>query len=217
MAIVYSKNTLIERIKRHFNNDFPNTDFKVSDAEILLYIDAAIPFVMKGQMFENAKVTGVLEVPEAYLVTYLLSPITRNAPTNEWKATLPQTPLALPSGYAITDVYVSTDGQGRGQSFYPTTTKRVPYRDLMPKPSGAFYRVNGNIIYLQASNGMPLNEQNVYVELPISRTDDANAVMPVPDSAIEGIFQSVVNSLMQRYQFGKDNILDNEPKNIKTQ
>ena len=53
MAIVYSKNTLIERIKRHFNNDFPNTDFKVSDNELLLYIDAAIPFVMKGQMDGN--------------------------------------------------------------------------------------------------------------------------------------------------------------------
>lgn len=217
MAIVYSKATLIERIKRHFNNDFPNTDFKVSDNEILLYIDAAIPFVMKGAMFENAKVTGVLEVPEAYLVTYLLSPITKNAATNEWKATLPQTPLALPSGYAITDVYASADGQGRGQSFYPTKTKRVPYRNLMPKPSGSFYRVNGNVIYMQSSIGAPLNGLSVYVEMPISRTDDISAVMPVPDDAIEAIFQTVVKNLSQRYQFGKDNILDNEPKNIKTQ
>lgn len=217
MAIAYTKKMLVERVAKHLNNDFPNTDFKVTDNEILLYIDSAIPFVMKGNMFENAKVTGVLEVPDAYLVTYLLTPITRNAPTNEWKATLPQTPLALPSGYAITDVYVSTDGQGRGQSFYPTTNKRVPYRNLMPKPSGAFYRVNGNIIYVQASNGMPLNDQNLYVEMPISRTASVDDVMSVPDDALEQIFLTVVKNITARYQLPKDNILDNEPTNPKTQ
>ena len=217
MATPSTKKALIERIKRHINNDFPNTDFKVSDQEILLYIDSAIPFVMKGAMFENAKVTGVFEVPEAYLVTYLLSPITKNAPTNEWKATLPQTPLALPSGYAITDVYATQDGQGRGQSFYPTNTKRVPYRNLMPKPSGSFYRVNGNIIYFQATNGAPLNSLDVYVEMTISRTSDINAVMNVPDDALENIFLTVIKNITNRYQLGKDNILDNEPKNPKTQ
>ena len=217
MATPSTKKALIERIKRHINNDFPNTDFKVSDQEILLYIDSAIPFVMKGEMFENAKVTGVFEVPEAYLVTYLLSPITKNAPTNEWKATLPQTPLALPSGYAITDVYATQDGQGRGQSFYPTNTKRVPYRNLMPKPSGSFYRVNGDTIYFQATNGAPLNQLDVYVEMPISRTSDVNAVMNVPDSALENIFLTVIKNITNRYQLGKDNILDNEPKNPKTQ
>ena len=217
MAISYTKKMFIERVKRHINNDFPNTDFKVSDNEILLYIDSAIPFVMKGAMFENAKVTGVFEVPEAYLVTYLLSPITKNAPTNEWKATLPQTPLALPSGYAITDVYATQDGQGRGQSFYPTNTKRVPYRNLMPKPSGSFYRVNGDTIYFQATNGAPLNQLDVYVEMPISRTSDVNAVMNVPDSALENIFLTVIKNITNRYQLGKDNILDNEPKNPKTQ
>jgi hypothetical protein len=217
MATPYTKKALVERIKRHINNDFPNTDFKVSDSEILLYIDSAIPFVMKGEIFENAKVTGVFEVPEAYLVTYLLSPITRNAATNEWKATLPQTPLALPSGYAITDVYASQDGQGRGQSFYPTNTKRVPYRNLMPKPSGSFYRVNSNIIYFQATNGAPLNELDVYVEMPISRTASLDDVMNVPDSALENIFLTVIKNITNRYQLGKDNILDNEPKNPKTQ
>lgn len=217
MATPFTKQALLERIKRHINNDFPNTDFKVSDSEILLYIDSAIPFVMKGEIFENAKVTGVFEVPEAYLVTYLLSPITKNAPTNEWKATLPQTPLALPSGYAITDVYATQDGQGRGQSFYPTNTKRVPYRNLMPKPSGSFYRVNGDTIYFQATNGAPLNQLDVYVEMPISRTADVNAVMNVPDSALENIFLTVIKNITNRYQLGKDNILDNEPKNPKTQ
>jgi hypothetical protein len=41
--------------------------------------------------------------------------------------------------------------------------------------------------------------------------------MSVPDDALEQIFLTVIKNITNRYQLGKDNILDNEPKNPKTQ
>jgi hypothetical protein len=64
---------------------------------------------------------------------------------------------------------------------------------------------------------MPLNDQNLYVEMPISRTASVDDVMSVPDDALEQIFLTVVKNITARYQLPKDNILDNEPTNPKTQ
>lgn len=215
MAIAYTKSQIIERIRKHLNDGFPTTDFKVTDNEILLYIDAAIPFVLKGQMFDGVKITNVFEVPEAYLLTYLLT-LTKYAPTNEWVATLPQTPLSLPTGYNITDAYISTPGLGRGQSVFINQTKRVAYRNNMPKPNGVFARVETNKIYLQSYNGASLNQQQLYVQMPISRTADVNDVMSLPDDAIEPIFQKVVATILQRYQIPQDIVSDNLPAGNKS-
>lgn len=214
-AITYSKAQLIERIKKHIAGDFAGNDFKITDNEILLYIDAGIPFVLKGQMFENVKITGVFEVPDAYLVTYLISPLTRNTPTNEWVGTLPQTPLALPTGYNITDAYISQVGSSN-QSIFITSNKRTPYRNNLPKPSGLFARVEYNKIYLQAPNGMPLSGQNLYVQMPISRTDSVNDPMNIPDDAIQPLFDYVVGKIAQRFSLPKDIIQDNQPSGNKS-
>jgi hypothetical protein len=214
-AIIYSKAQLIERIKKHIAGDFTGNDFKITDNEVLLYIDAGIPFVLKGQMFENVKITGVFEVPDAYLVTYLISPLTRNTPTNEWVGTLPQTPLALPTGYNITDAYISQVGSSN-QSIFITSGKRVPYRNNLPKPSGLFARVEYNKIYLQAPNGMPLSGQNLYVQMPISRTSDVNDAMNIPDDAIQPLFDYVVGKIAQRFSLPKDIVQDNLPSGNKS-
>lgn len=214
-AIVYSKQMFIERVKKQIAGDFTGSDFKVTDNEILLLIDAGIPFVLKGQMFDNVKVTGVFEVPDAYITTYLISPITRNAATNEWVGTLPQTPLALPTGYNITDAYISQPNQGR-QSIFITSNKRVPYRNNLPKPSGLFARVEYNKIYLQSPNGMPLNGQDLYVQMPISRTSDVNEPMTMPDDAIQPLFDYVVGKIAQRFSLPKDIVQDNLPSGNKS-
>lgn len=214
-AIIYSKAQFIERVKKHIAGDFVGNDFKITDNEILLYIDAGIPFVLKGQMFDNVKVTGIFEVPDAYITTYLISPITRNAATNEWVGTLPQTPLALPTGYNITDAYISQPNQGR-QSIFITSNKRVPYRNNLPKPSGLFARVEYNKIYLQSPNGMPLSGQDLYVQMPISRTSDISEPMNIPDDAISYLFDYVVNKIKERFSLPKDIVQDNLPSGNKS-
>jgi hypothetical protein len=216
MAIAYTKAQLIERVNKHLNDTFPGNDWKVTSNECLLYIDSAIPFVLKGQIYENAKVFGVFEVPDAYLVSYELTSITRNSATNEWKVTLPQTPLELPTGYNITDAYLSQPGFGRGQSIIFTKTKRVPYRDSMPLMAAIYARIETDVMYMKSYNGMPLNGQTVYVQMPISRTDNINDIMSLPDGAIEPIFNKVVATILQRYQIPQDTVADNLPPGNKS-
>ncbi len=210
-AIVYSKAQLMERITKHLNDNFSGQDWTVTPNEMLLYIDSAIPFVMKGQMFENAKVTGFLDVPEAYLVTYELPITTQDNNTKEWYVTLPQTPLELPTGYDITRTYVASPSDGAGQNALPVKAKRVAYRDFMPKPFGFSFRLEGSTMFLKTSDGGSLLNYNLFVQMPISRTSDISAAMNLPDGAIEPIFTKVVTTILQRYQIPQDTVLDNLP------
>lgn len=216
MAIVYSKRMFIERIRKHIADGFPDQTFPASENEVLLYIDAAIPFVLKGQMFENAKVFGVFEVPEAYLVTYTISSLTKNRVTGEWYGTLPQTPLALPTGYNINDAYFSDNTGQRGQPVFLIEAKRSAMRDFMPKPNGVSARIEGNKIYMKSNSGYSLYGLSLYIQMPISRTADMDAAMNLPDDAIEPIFQKVVAEILQRYQIPKDIVLDNLPAGNKS-
>lgn len=215
-ALAYTKRSLIERIEKHINDDFPGEDWTVTTNEMLLYIDAAIPVVMKGQMFELAKVTGFLDVPEAYLVTYSYTISNQNVNTLEWYVTLAQTPLSLPSGYDITNVYIADPSTGRSQNAYPITAKRKAYRNYMPKPSGFSYRVNTQTMLLEAADGGSLLNYKLQVEMPISRTTDLDAVMSMPDDAIEMVVDKVTAKIVQRYQIPKDIIQDGLPAGNKT-
>ncbi len=217
MAIPYSKKMLVQRVRKYLSNSkLLGDDFVPSDNEILLSIDSNIPFVLKGMLFENAKVTGVFDVPEAYLVTYNITPLTKVNSTGEWVGTLPQTPLALPSGYNINDMYFSDNLKFRGQGVFLIDAKRTSYRDLMPKPSGVSARLEGNLIYLSANNGMPLNDSDFYVQMPVSRTEDVDAPMNLPDDAINPLFSAVVKSLLQRYSVPMDIVEDDLPAGNKS-
>ena len=212
----YTKKAFIERVEKHLNDDFPGEDFKITSNEILLYIDSFIPGVMKGNIFENAKVTGFLDVPEGYLATYSFTISNRNSSTKEWYVTLPQTPLALPTGYDITNVYVADPVNGRSKNAFPVKVKREAIRSYLPKPSGFAYRLDGDMMYLSANDGGSLLNYELQVQMPISRTEDIDAVMTLPDDAIEIIFQKTIATILQRYQIPQDVVKDNLPAGNKT-
>lgn len=215
MAVPYTKQSLIERIRKHMSNGFPNADVTITDNELLLYIDAAIPQVMKAGLYENVKVSGVFEVPDAYQVSYSYTIAQKDA-TDWWHLTLPQPPLALPSGYDITGVYVSSVANGVGDYAYPIKAKRQPYRNLMPKPLGYEYRVEGQTLFLKCTNGASLYGETVNVTMPISRTASVSDPLYLPDDAISMIFQQVVALLKDRMGIPQDIIQDGLPAGAKT-
>jgi hypothetical protein len=217
MAIVtYSKRMMLERLKKHLNDGFPGEDFNITQNELLMYLDASIPFVMKAHVFENAKITGVLDIPEAYVLTYELTISTQNASTKEWYVTLPQTPLELPAGYDITNVYVTDPQFGRSDNALPISNKRVAFRDYMPRPTGFYFRLEGQKMYLKASDGASLYNYTLNVQMPISRTDDLDDPMNLPDGALEPLFQKTIDTILQRYQIPQDIVKDNLPAGVKT-
>jgi len=197
MAITYSKQMLIERIKRHLADGFPNDEFPMSDNEVLLYIDSSLAALLVGNIYGIAKITKSIATPEAYIVTTEMDAFLQDNVTGEWYATLPQTPISLALGYSITNVYFGNE------PVLPIRTQRVAFRNFMPKPVGASYRVKGNVIYVRADDNTALSPYTLYVDMVSTRTADVNEPMNVPDDVIKGIFDSVVDILSNVMQCQK--------------
>lgn len=214
--IPYTKQQLVERIRRHIVNDFPSSDLSMTVNEVLLYVDQAVAFNMVGQVWNMAKVEGNIVMPEAYLTTYHLSTLSFDTLTREWYATLPQPPVSLPLGYSITDVYPVLAGNSRGESFLPIKSKRTGYRRYMPIPSGGSYKIVGDKIVLAASDGGSLSAYTFYVEMAKTRTESLTEALNLPDDAIEMIFNNVVAKLKDRLQLPQDVIQDDISAGNKT-
>lgn len=206
--IPYTKKLLVQRIRQDLANDFPDSEFEISEKEVLLHIDQALAFSIVGQAWNNAKVTGSMDIPEGYLTTYNVGLLLQNMVTSDWYTILPQPPVSLPLGYSITRVYFASTESGVSQEVLPIKAKRVAFRRFMPRPSGAEYRINGSIIYITANDGSPLNRLNVYVEMINTRTESMTDTLNMPDDAIEMIYNGAYGKLVQRYKMPKDVIED---------
>lgn len=213
-AIAYTKQQIIERVKKQLADGFPHSSFPITDNEILLLIDSYIPAVLKSEIFENAKIFNVFETPEAYLVTYELE-VVQDTTTQEWVATLPQPPLALPIGYSITRAWFSLDGFQTNDVIW-VKGKRTGFRDLLPRPTGIFARVTNSELRLKGDENQILWGNNIWVEMPTSRTVSKSDVMNLPDDAISMIFDKTVATLLQRYNLPQDIIKDDLPAGNKS-
>lgn len=209
--IAYTKLSLIQRIEKHLNSDFPGNDWKISQNEMLLYIDQSLAYTMVGQTYALAKIEGSMAVPEAWLVNYNVSTPSQDVPSGYWYVTLPQPPVSLPLGYSINRVYAAEAGSGQSMDFLPIKAKRVGYRKYMPMPGGGRYWVDGSKMWLASSDGSSLNSYTFYVNMVCTRTQDINETMNLPDDAIEAIFQSVLKTVLSRYSIPQDQVLDNLP------
>ena len=216
MALVYSWRTLIQRIRRHINNGFPGADNKVTENEYLLYVNEAMSFGLIGQVYAGAKITGYIEVPEAYIVNLLLPELQQDKVTRYWYSTLPQPPLSLPLGYSINRVYFANENDGIGVDCIAIKAKRVGRRKDMPMQFGVRYWVENSRIWLAASNGTSLLNQPLYVSMPSTRAANLTDVINLPDDAIEMIVSKVLVRMKERLQLPQDIIKDDLPAGNKT-
>lgn len=209
--IAYTKKQLIQRIRQHLSNDFPDADFSVSTNEVLLYIDQALAFTLVGQVYALAKLEGNLVMPDGYLSTFLLPALVKDYITGEWYSTLPQPPVSLPLGYSITGAYFADAAYGKGSSIYLIKNNRASYIENMPSPFGVNARVEGSKMIFEASNGTSLFGQNCYVTMASTRTSSLTDTMNLPDDSLETIFNNVVAKLLQRRNIPVDVIQDDLP------
>lgn len=212
MATPYTYKSLIQRIKKHIANGFPNASFPVSDNELSLYIDQAVSFNLVGQVWNNAKLEGSLSTPEAYLTTFLLPALERDAITKEWYTSLPQPPVNLPLGYSIDYGFFSDSVNGKGVSVSFIKQKRVAYRENLPQSPKPKAWVEGSKIIVEIPNGIPPLGKNLYVRMASTRTSDTDGEMTIPTDALENVFNNVVGKLIQRLQLPKDVVADDLPQ-----
>lgn len=208
-TIAYNKKQLIERVRRHLADGWPSVEFSITTNEVLLYIDAAIASTLVASMVGIAKLTKEFATPESYIITTQLSSLVKNDVTNEWYATLPQTPLSVSLGYSITNAYFADAANGQSQPIWLIKGKRAAFRGYMPSPGGTRATVRGNVIYIRANDATPLAGLPVYVDMVTTRTSDITAPMNLPDDAIDAVFDKVVVKCMQRLGIPRDVIKDN--------
>lgn len=211
MAVPSTYRMLIERIKRHMNNGFPNDSVTYTDNEVMLYIQSALATGLIGQVYGAAKVTGNIEVPEGYITTYQLPALAQDTVTKEWYSTLPQTPISLPLGYSIDNLYFADAMNGRGKQVYLIIQKDVSLLEDLPKMFGIYGWVEATKILFKASDGSSLLGLVAYCRMACTRITDLDATMILPDDAIENIFNKVVALLIQRIGQNKDIISDGLP------
>lgn len=208
MALSYTWKQLIQRIRQHINNDFPSSEFNTSENEVLLYINEAMSFGLIGQVWNGAKVMGAMEVPDAYEVTFQLPALQFSNVRRKWYSTLPQPPLSLPLGYSVNRVYFANSSYGEGVDAYPIKSKRIGYRTNMPVPFGVSYQVENQTIWIYASDGGSLLNQNCFIQMPSTRAVNVTDIMPLPDDATDLIFSKVVARIKDRLQLPQDIIQD---------
>jgi len=207
--IPYTKKLLVQRIRQDLANDFPDSEFSISEKEVLLHIDQALAFNIVGQIWNGSKITGAMEVPEGVLHTYELPALVQDAVTSEWYTTLPQPPVSLALGYSIPRCYFAATQFGVSQDILPISAKRASYRRNMPRPAGAEYRVdNGTKLIVTANDGSPLSNLTVYVQMIKTRTESMTEELNMPDDMIELVYNGAYNKLVQRYKMPKDIIDD---------
>jgi len=206
--IAYTKKMLIERIKRDILNDFPSSEFNVSDNEMVLYIDQASAFTLVGQVYQGAKVSGNLVMPEAYLTTYEIPSLAKDSVTGYWKGVLPQPPVSLPIGYSVSGGYFANTSNGAGMEVIWIKPNRVGRRKDMPQQFGIHAWIQGSDIYFAPSNNIPLLNIPFYITMAKTRTESLTETLNLPDDAIEMIFNNVKQKLISRMNMPKDIIQD---------
>lgn len=208
MALDYTWRQFIQRVRQHINNDFPSSEFNTTENETLLYINEAMSFGLVGSVWNGAKVMGTMDVPDAYEMTLQLPALRYNNVRKKWYSTLPQPPIGLPLGYSLNRVYFANTSNGEGTDSLPIKAKRIGYRINMPMPFGIRHEVENEIIWIIASDGSSLLNQNCYVQMPITRAVSVDDIMPLPDDAAKVIFDLVVARLKDRLQLPQDIIQD---------
>jgi len=202
----------IERLSRHINKDFAGDDFTISDNELLLYINEALSYGLVGQVWNNSKLLGYMEVPDAYLAQFELPALTQDTVSGYWTTTLPQPPISLPLGYSVNRIYPATTGFGQGNDVILIKAKRVGRRKNMPMQFGVRGWITGQKLWLAASDGSSLFGQPFYCEMPSTRpVTDLDSPITIPDDASNLIFDSVIKKIMNRLQIPSDFIQDDQP------
>lgn len=209
----YTYKSLVQRIKRHIANGFPNSSFPISDNEILLLIEQSVATTIIGQTFNNAKIEGVLAVPEAYITTYSLPALQKDEVTMEWFTTLPQAPISLPLGHSLDYIYFADSVNGKSTNVSLIKQRRVSYRDNMPSPSKPRAWVEGTRLTVKSPDGLSLLGLNLYARMTTARVlSDNTDDMTIPPDSVESVWNMIIPKLERRMMmYPKDVVQDDLP------
>jgi hypothetical protein len=208
--MVVTTQNIIDRVRRTYYTNYPNDQSVLTDNEILLFVNDAVALAATKQTNENYQVTGILSVPEGYITTFQVTSFTKNPDTDFYSTTIPHPPLGLPGNSGIQScTFVGVGGMSRPVIY--VSPNEVDFFRFMPMPKGAFYWIEGNTLYLFVRNNLPTNPK-LNIRMATMVTNNLNAPINVPPDAIDFVYSTVLQKLIQRKTLAADEVTDGKDK-----
>lgn len=146
-----TKAQMIELIQRDVNNGLPFDDAQITDNEISLWLGQAVASVMEQRYKESAEIESITYMNDFYYATFKNRTVSKDTDTGYYYLCLPQVPLGLPRGIAISGVYFkSAEGQ-LTETVIQIAPQEIDIMRGLPMPKNKIYGwAEGDLFYMMS-------------------------------------------------------------------
>lgn len=146
-----TKAQMIELIQRDVNNGLPFDDAQITDNEVSLWLGQAVATIMEQRYKESAEIESITYMNDFYYATFKNRTVSKDTDTGYYYLCLPQVPLGLPRGIAISGVYFkSAEGQ-LTETVIQIAPQEIDVMRSLPMPKNKIYGwAEGELFYMMS-------------------------------------------------------------------
>lgn len=170
-----TKAQLIELIQRDFNNGLPFDDAQITDNEVSLWLGQAIASVMEERYRKDAEIESITYMNDFYYATFKNRTVSKDSDTGYYYLCLPQIPLGLPRGIAISGVYFkSAEGQ-LTETVIQIAPQEIDVMRSLPMPKNKIYGwAEGQTFYMMSYKN--IKDLKGIVRMVTSKFEDCDEI-----------------------------------------
>ena len=185
---------MIELIQRDVNNGLPFDDAQITDNEISLWLGQAVASVMEQRYKESAEMESITYMNDFYYATFKNRSVSKDTDTGYYYLCLPQVPLGLPRGIAISGVYFkSAEGQ-LTETVIQVAPQEIDIMRSLPMPKNKIYGwAEGELFYMMSYKN--IKDLKAVVRMVTSKFGDSD---DIPDNIGVAAADLVIRRLRAR-------------------
>lgn len=189
-----TKAQMIELIQRDVNNGLPFDDAQITDNEISLWLGQAVASVMEQRYKESAEMESITYMNDFYYATFKNRTVSKDTDTGYYYLCLPQVPLGLPRGIAISGVYFkSAEGQ-LTETVIQVAPQEIDIMRSLPMPKNKIYGwAEGELFYMMSYKN--IKDLKAVVRMVTSKFGDTD---DIPDNIGVAAADLVIRRLRAR-------------------
>jgi hypothetical protein len=189
-----TKAQMIELIQRDVNNGLPFDDAQITDNEISLWLGQAVASVMEQRYKESAEMESITYMNDFYYATFKNRSVSKDTDTGYYYLCLPQVPLGLPRGIAISGVYFkSAEGQ-LTETVIQVAPQEIDIMRSLPMPKNKIYGwAEGELFYMMSYKN--IKDLKAVVRMVTSKFGDSD---DIPDNIGVAAADLVIRRLRAR-------------------
>ena len=189
-----TKAQMIELIQRDVNNGLPFDDAQITDNEISLWLGQAVASVMEQRYKESAEMESITYMNDFYYATFKNRVVSKDTDTGYYYLCLPQVPLGLPRGIAISGVYFkSAEGQ-LTETVIQVAPQEIDIMRSLPMPKNKIYGwAEGELFYMMSYKN--IKDLKAIVRMVTTKIEDND---DIPDNVGTQAADLVIRRLKSR-------------------